>query len=150
MLHTYSIKIEAPRKKSPSTTHAWSSSATLGRRFWWGLEREDLWIWSPSRMQYGLVNYQHRYEVHMRYIIFWLYKECGTIILVILEAPTAPRSKASQTSPKLSRDGDLGDIHATWRSTRTLRNISGSWETQSFKKFSIKEYLNHTGVLRMV
>ena len=35
----------------------------------------------------GLYDYQYHFEVHLRYHIPQLYKEYGTIILVIIQAP---------------------------------------------------------------
>ena len=43
----------------------------------------------------GLNNYQHQFEVQLRFMILWLYWQYGTRILVILEAPTKGNSELS-------------------------------------------------------
>ena len=35
----------------------------------------------------SLNNYQHHCEVHLRYLIRWIYKEYGTVVFVISQVP---------------------------------------------------------------
>ena len=45
------------------------------------------------------------FEIYLRYMVLWLYKDYGTILLVLSKAPTVPLSAKTAVTAKLSSCG---------------------------------------------